>query len=72
MNEKKSFGTCSSTKQYEHAARVQSQAAIERSTSQHLSEMEHQLYRIEQIVEQNVSEHNVQILTRMSKLQKGR
>ena len=52
-------------RQYEQAARVQPQAAVDRVTSQHQSEMEHQLWIIEQTCAQDVDEQHLHIPTEM-------
>ena len=44
---------------YEQAVRNQAQAAIERATALHQSEMTHELHRLENIVEQKGSEHHL-------------
>ena len=56
--------------EYEQAARGETQAAIERATSQQHAETVQELHRIEQTFEQNVSEHHLQILTQMNRVAK--
>ena len=50
------------------AARDQTQAVIERNPSQQQNEMVQELHRIEQTVEQNVSQQNLHFLTQMTRI----